>query len=186
MAFEVGDLKDVLLSEIFIDTYSSKVGHDCDILVLSFSIFDKQAAIDLVDFIEKGYEFVLDADISSSEISANKYLVFVELLRRYAAIEQIFTILSDLEAASGINKDGWKFQYINNENFHPLTKENIKKYVPLSAKSYKINIENENEKETTIEEIKTLSGLPLNEKFKMDNEIATYMNNAGLNPYNIK
>ena len=54
-SFEVGDLKLVLEPKIHIDEFCSKIGKDSEIVVLSFLINDRQAAIDVVDFIEKGF-----------------------------------------------------------------------------------------------------------------------------------
>jgi len=106
--FQVGDLKLVLEPYIEIDMYRSKIGNDDEIVVVNFLVNDKQAAIDLVTFLECGYSFILDADISTSEIKPGAYLVFVEFLRRLRIIPQIFKIISDLSASSGINKDSWK------------------------------------------------------------------------------
>ena len=56
-----GDL-DKYVSETFsIDRYSSKMGEDSDIVVLGFTVKDKMPATDLMEFIETGYTFVLDA-----------------------------------------------------------------------------------------------------------------------------
>ena len=38
------------------------MGDDKDIVTLSFSVNEKHAPDDLMNFIQKGYEFVLDAD----------------------------------------------------------------------------------------------------------------------------
>ena len=80
--FEVGDLKLILEPKIHIDEFAAKAGKDDEIIVFSFLIHDRQAAMDIVDFFEKGYDFILDADISTSEIRPGSYLVFVEILRR--------------------------------------------------------------------------------------------------------
>ena len=63
-----GDLKDMVSNRVTIDQYKSKMGEDKSIVVLAFKVKDKFPAIDLMEFIEKGYNFVLDADMSSGEI----------------------------------------------------------------------------------------------------------------------
>jgi len=156
-SFEVNDLKLVLEPTLHIDEYQSKIGRDYDIIVVSFFLRDKQAAIDLVNFFEIGYEFILDADISSSEIDAGSFVVFVELMRRYRAVDQIFKLVDDLKAASGYKRKDWKFKYINEEGYHPLTVENIKEFIPLSPRAYKDNVI------APIEEMMALSGLPIRE-----------------------
>ena len=163
-SFEVGDLKLILEPKIHIDEYSSKIGKDEDICVISFLINDKQAAMDIIDFIEKGYDFVLDADISASEIKPGAYLVFVELLRRLRIIPQLFKIISDLSAASGLSKKDWKFRYVTNEKYYQLTTEELKEHVPLSTRAYKETVI------TPIKEMKQLSGITVNESIDADNK----------------
>ena len=54
-----GDL-DRYVSELFtIDQYKSKMGEDKDIIVLSFKVKEKHPAIDLMEFIEKGFTMPL-------------------------------------------------------------------------------------------------------------------------------
>ena len=68
MGYKAGDLRDLVKPIFEIDSYKSKMGDDQDIVVVSFTVNEDQAASDLVDFIEKGYDFVLDADSTSGEI----------------------------------------------------------------------------------------------------------------------
>ena len=69
-----------LVDNVFeVDSYSSKMGNDQDISVISFNVKSKDAAEDLESFIEKGYKFVLDADVSPGEVKEGKYKVFVEV-----------------------------------------------------------------------------------------------------------
>jgi hypothetical protein len=172
--FQVGDLKLVLEPYIEIDMYRSKIGNDDEIVVVNFLVNDKQAAIDLVTFLECGYSFILDADISTSEIKPGAYLVFVEFLRRLRIIPQIFKIISDLSASSGINKDSWKFRYVTNEKFYPLSKENLKSMVPLTARAYKDKVV------SPIEEMKKLSGILVYESIQDNMELQTIQHAAGI------
>ena len=75
-----------------IDSYKSKMGDDQDIVVLSFSVQGEQPAKDLVNFIETGYNFVLDADKTSGEQADKKYRVFVEMERNKDVPMQIIEI----------------------------------------------------------------------------------------------
>lgn len=136
-SFEVGDLVSVLEPVVHIDEFKSKLGKDDKNMVISFLINDKNAAIDLVDFIERGYEWILDADISSSEIKPGSYLVFMELPRRRNVFVNLVHLLKDLSAASRLNITRWKFKYMKEDKYYPLTVENFKHKVPLSPKSYR-------------------------------------------------
>ena len=81
MGLRIGDLKDCVDHIFEIDSFKSKMGDDKDIVTLSFSVNEANAADDLMNFIEKGYEFVLDADVTSGEQSDGTYKGFVELER---------------------------------------------------------------------------------------------------------
>jgi hypothetical protein len=83
------DLIDLVSHRVHIDEYKSKMGSDSDVVVLSFKVKGKEPGLDLVDFIEKAYPFVLDADVSSGELDDGEYLVFVELERRSRVVEQM-------------------------------------------------------------------------------------------------
>ena len=78
MGLRLGDLKDNVDHIFEIDSFKSKMGTDADIVTLSFSVKEKHAADDLMNFIEKGYPFVLDADATAGEQSDGSYKVFVE------------------------------------------------------------------------------------------------------------
>jgi hypothetical protein len=49
-----------------------------------------------MNWFEKGYDFVLDADKSPGEIKANRYLVYIELRRRSNVGEHVEELLKDL------------------------------------------------------------------------------------------
>jgi hypothetical protein len=50
------------------------MGDDDDIIVASFFVRSQQAARDLMNWFEKGYDWVMDADVSPGEISPGRYL----------------------------------------------------------------------------------------------------------------
>ena len=90
------DLDGMMKSTIHVDEFSSKMGDDEDIIVVSFFVRSKQAARDLMAWFEKGYDFVLDADTSPGEIKPNRYLVYVEMRRRSTAGGNVEMLLDDL------------------------------------------------------------------------------------------
>ena len=87
------DLEGLLKPTIHVDEFSSKMGDDEDIIVLSFFVRSKAAARDLMGWFEKGYDFVLDADMSPGEIKPNRYLVYLEMRRRSSAAKNINELL---------------------------------------------------------------------------------------------
>ena len=87
------DLKGMISHKLTVDQYNSKMCNDDEIIVVAFRATDKFPAIDLMDFIEKGYPFVLDADTSSGEERDGDYAVFVEFERNDKVPEQLEELL---------------------------------------------------------------------------------------------
>lgn len=103
------DLKEMIESIFEVDTYRSKMGEDRDVCVLSFTAKERGPARDMMEFVEKGYSFVLDADISAGENENGEYTVFVELSRSPQLAEQIKDLTYGIKKLTGINE--WKFKY---------------------------------------------------------------------------
>ena len=133
-----GDLR-MLVDNIFeIDSYNSKMGSDKDIVVLAFTVKYEEAAKDLVNFIERGYDFVLDADSTPGELSDGKYKVFVEIERNRRINKQILEILNGIKKLTNI--DNFKFRYY--KSFHSIdaTEENLKEEIPSNKDEYEQRI----------------------------------------------
>ena len=131
-----GDLKNYV-SEIFsVDRYSSKMGEDQDIVVLGFHVQEKNPAVDLMEFIEKGYPFILDADMSAGEEMDGKYQVFVELERSPKLAEQLNELLKDIGQLCDC-KD-WRFRYHNAPASLEFNEDTISKNVPLTKEDYQL------------------------------------------------
>ncbi len=128
------DLKFLVSDTFMIDTYKSKMGEDRDVAVLSFRVKDRLPALDLMEFIERGYGYVLDADISSGEESDGKYSVFVELERNRKLPEHIEEIISGLKKLTGI--DEWRYRYHKEWKGKDYNVQNISEDIPLDPDSY--------------------------------------------------
>ena len=109
------DLEGLLKPTLHVDEFASKMGDDADIIVLSFFVRDKAAAKDLMGWFEKGYDWVLDADMSPGEIKPNRYLVYLEMRRRSAAPRQIQEMLEDLSTLTEFDADDWRMTYKGKE-----------------------------------------------------------------------
>ena len=107
---EKGDLERLVSPKVTIDEYKSKMGTDDEVVVLTFNVGGKAPATDLVNFLEKGYEWVIDADVSSGEMNDGSYLVFVEIGRAPAIIDDIIEMFTDLENLTGHTNDDWQFE----------------------------------------------------------------------------
>lgn len=117
-----------------VDTFRSKMGEDQDVCVVSFKVKDRAPAKDLMEFVEKGYEFVLDADVSSGENDKGEYSVFIELNRSPQLAEEIKELCYGVKKLTGINE--FKFKYYKDNQTHDVTEETLKKIIPSSAKDY--------------------------------------------------
>ena len=102
MGLRQHDLEFTVYPIFEIDSYKSKMGDDQDIVVLSFSVSGEQPAKDLVNFIETGYNCVLDADKTSGEQADKKYRVFVEIERTKNSPGQILEILDGVKKISNL------------------------------------------------------------------------------------
>lgn len=129
-----GDLKYFVEPIITIDQYKSKMGKDEDIIVLAFRAKDKNPAIDLMEFIEKGYPFVLDADISPGEERSGYYSVFVELERNKSVPRQLDQLLNGVSRLTSISD--WRFRYYKETKSIEFTRENAEEFIPLTSQDY--------------------------------------------------
>lgn len=133
MGLNAGDLKDLIYPVFEIDSYKSKMGNDRDIVVLSFTVNEQQPAKDLVDFIERGYSFVLDADVSSGEQDDGMYRVFVEIERDKNVPQQILELI---DGVSKLSENIYKFRYYKGFKSLPLSLETLTNEIPLDNESY--------------------------------------------------
>jgi hypothetical protein len=136
MSLRAGDLEHLVDSIFEIDSYASKMGDDKNIVTLSFSCKDKQPAEDLANFIEKGYTFVLDADVPPGEQSDGTYKVFVELERDNTVHENIDELLDGVKKLTNIEK--LKYRYYKNFRSEEATLENLSNDVPSDPENYGI------------------------------------------------
>jgi hypothetical protein len=133
---EKNDLMRLVHPELHIDEFKSKMGKDEDIVVISFKITGREAAEDLVNFIEKGYDWVIDADISSGEVDDGDYLVFVECDRTVEVADNIITMMEDLMNLTNQDLSDWRLRIRTSTNDHDLTVDSIRTNVPLTTEDY--------------------------------------------------
>jgi hypothetical protein len=128
------DLDRLVSNRFTVDQYKSKMGNDADIVVLAFKVDDKFPAIDLMEFIEKGYSYVLDADISTGEEKDGKYRVFVELERDEKVPEHVEHLLRGIGQLC--NCTNWRFKFFKDIDSYEFDKETFLKVVPLTKETY--------------------------------------------------
>jgi hypothetical protein len=153
---EMGDLKRLVNTSLHIDEYKSKMGDDADVSVLSFKVTGKEAGADMVGFIEKGFDFVLDADVSSGEKEGGDYLIFVELQRTEKLPEQIMTMMNDIMNLTEQEITDWTFKYYRNPDEYELTEEVLASTVSLTSEDYNKRYKRDQEE---IDQLKTSAGV---------------------------
>jgi hypothetical protein len=168
------DLEGLMKPTIHVDEFSSKMGDDDDIIVISFFVRDAQAAKDLMSWFEKGYDFVLDADRSPGEIKPGRYLVYVEIRRRSTAGGHIEQLLDDLNTLTEFeNSSAWTMHYRSKEV--PFTRDTFDSTVPLTPKAYRDRYEQD------LNEVRVAAGLPVVTTYdRQDKSLQAIQSAAGI------
>jgi hypothetical protein len=168
------DLDGLLKPTIHVDEFSSKMGDDDDIIVISFFVRDAQAAKDLMMWFEKGYDFVLDADRSPGEIRPGRYLVYVELRRRSTAGGNVEQLLDDLNTLTEFeDSTAWTMHYRDQEI--PFSRDAFDSTVPLTPRAYRERYEKD------LNEVRVAAGLPVVTTYdRQDRALQTIQTAAGI------
>jgi hypothetical protein len=161
------DLKEMIHPVFEVDTFRSKMGEDQDVCVVSFKVKDRAPAKDLMEFIEKGFYFVLDSDVSSGEDAKGEYSVFVELPRTPQLAEQIKEITYGVRKLTGI--EDFKFKYHKSNKMHEVSEETLKSVVPATSKDYSGFME-----KMRTEGVKTFFNKTLMDDLTLDGDIITF------------
>jgi hypothetical protein len=166
------DLESLVHNIFEIDAFKSKMGDDRDVCVLSFVVKDRNPAKDMMEFIEKGYSYVLDADVSAGENAKGDYHVFVELPRQAELPKYIKEITEGIKKLTGISE--WKFRFYKNFKSYELTEENLS-IVPSTAESYDSMLEN-----IKVESIQKFFSKTYNEKIVVEGNQITIQKPFGI------
>ena len=139
MSLRARDLVDLVKPVFEIDSYASKMGNDKDVVVLSFTVDQKEPADDLVAFCEMGYSFVLDADVTPGELDDGTYKVFVEIQRSKHVGEQINELLDGVKKLTG--HDDLRFRYYKSFKSLPADLSTLEETIPSDSASYETSIQ---------------------------------------------
>lgn len=133
-----GDLVNFVSNQFTVDHYRSKMGEDKDVVVIGFRVKEKHPAIDLMEFIEKGYKFILDGDMSAGEEHDGQYQVFVEIERTPKLPGQMRELLSGVGQLCDCYD--WKFRYQKSKNFLDFSEQTVLENIPLTPFDYEQKI----------------------------------------------
>ena len=165
------DMVGMMKPTIHVDEFSSKMGDDDDVIVVSFFVRSKEAAKDLTNWFEKGYDWVLDADTSPGEIKPGRFLVYIEIRRRSSAPDHVAEAISDLATLTEYKPTDWVMVYRDKET--PFSAEEFSQQVPLSPKEYR------KEQESDLNEMRAAAGIDTVQIYERDRDIRQLQAAAG-------
>lgn len=145
------DMEGMLEPLVSVDEYKASIGSDDEIVTAAFIVKGKQCADDLVDWLERGYDWVLDSERSEGELTDGKYLVFVEMNRRYAVPDRIVEMVDDLETLTALPASQWQVK-IDGETY-PMRANAIRPHIATSPHEYR------EQKSEDLNEARNLAGL---------------------------
>jgi hypothetical protein len=158
---EAGDLERLVTPKVSIDEYKSKMGSDEEIVVVSFQVSSKEPALDIVNFIEKSYEWVADADVSSGEVFDGSYIVFVEIERNSEVPEHLIEMFEDLSNLTEHSLEDWSVEYFKPRKNSKLDLESLTSIIPLTPESYRNLVKSQ---QTDLDKLKTAAGVKVDTK----------------------
>lgn len=162
-----------IMPTLSIDEYEAKTGSDDETVTLAFTVKGRQASEDLAAWFEKGYDYVIDAQVSKGEVRRGKHVVFVEMERRSKVPERIIEILEDLETLTNLELADWTIEINDMEIEADL--DQLKANILLSPHLYREN------KETELNEMRELSGIEPHKIYtEQDAEVKSFKAMAGL------
>jgi hypothetical protein len=171
--FDYKDLVGVMMPTISVDEYAANMGDDDEIVTLAFTVKGQQASDDLTDWFERGYDFVLDSEVSEGQVSKGKYLVFVEMNRRNAVPDRIIELIEDLQTLTQLPLEDWVITVGDKE--YKADAEVLKSVIILSPHQYRLS------KESDLNEMRNRAGLEPQKIFReQDSLLKDFISKAGL------
>lgn len=168
------DMKGQVAPKITVDEYAAKTGKDSDVVTITFKTNSKLAADDLTSWLEMGYDYIIDASVSTGEVESGKYLVFAELNRRRNVPERIIDILEDLNTLTDIPVDKWTVDVEGEE--YPADVDKLKEVIITSPHEYRERKEHEKE----LNNLREIAGLQTTKMHQDDDYIKGIKELAGI------
>lgn len=183
---EQGDLARLVNTTVTVDEFVSKMGEDQDVAVLAFRVGGKEPATDLMNFLERGYEWILDSDVSPGELDNGEYITFVELERTPGLGQKIQKILMDVSKLTDEDEDVWQFKFKDDPTEYPVSVKTINKVVPTTPEEYQARYSSDVEYadvefDKQLRAMQEVARVPINKnKQFLDDDIKSLKARAGL------
>ena len=161
------DLDFTIMPLVSIDEYCSKID-DRKVIVVGFYVTEKDPAVDLATFIEKGVVRVLDTDVSPAPTEDGHYLVFVEINRNSKFPKKLLKIINEINNITNV-KD-WQFSQLHSKSdkTYDITIEELTKRINLDPDSVEID------DDTKTESIAVFLKNALVESYRLDHDIIIF------------
>ena len=171
------DLEGQLEPIVSVDEYKAKMGKDSEIVTVAFIVNSRQAGEDLVEWFERGYNWILDAQLSEGELKPGKYVVFVEMNRRMKVPERIVELIDDMYTLTNLPLKDWTVEV--DEESYDADPEILKQVITISPHDYREKFEQDEEE---LNEMRKSAGLDVKaiHADKQDAEIRAFKSMAGL------
>jgi hypothetical protein len=180
MSLKEGDLKNVVLKKLSIDEFEPKTGDAKEVLVLGFQVTESNVGEDLYGFLNGAVVEVRDIEVSPNPNDNGYYMVFVEMDRKEGVVEDIKTLIRDTERLAG--KLAWEARTYLNDDYLPLSEDEIYEYIITDPANYVTREEFENQRAARIEEQKRLEEQAAAEAAAQDrsNQILEFLKDSNL------
>lgn len=172
------DMKGQVEPRVTVDEYAAKMGKDKDVVTLSFIVNSEQAGNDIVNWFERGYNWILDASLSAGEIEIGKYIVFVELSRRSTAPRRIIELITDLKTLTDLSVEEWTVVYQEEE--YEADANALFEVMILNPNLYKAEEEMQEEELNEVRQRAGLEHKPVYDSKTRDSLLKEYLAKAGL------
>ena len=102
---------------------------------------------------------MIDADVSSGEMSDGDYIVFVEVPREKEVVDRIIEMMKDLMNLTDQKIKEWRVRYYKDNQEHKLDRDSLQQLIPTTPEEYEARF---GKKE--IDSLKTAAGVRVNTK----------------------
>lgn len=171
-------MEDQVYPILGIDQYKSTIGDDSDFITINFTVKSAAVAEDLTQWLEYGYDWIVDAETSPGEVAEGKFLVFIDVDRRTRVPEHVMEMLDDLNTLTGIDGKEWKLKI--GDSMYPASEKIMKQHLVLSPHEYKE--EHSDDEEADLNEMRVIAGLEPVPQYtdKRDDLIRQMQHKAGI------
>lgn len=134
MALRENDLANTVLKKISVDEFEPKTGTSENVLVLGFQLSENLPSKDLYKFLNNSIIEMRDIEVSPNPNPDGYYMVFVEMDRQQEVLNNIKSIVEEVERLSG--KLNWEVSTTLSEEIIALDNEDLANYIQMDPENY--------------------------------------------------